>query len=59
MAQKAKKSKQPDKRPARARYWASGRLAKHKIRNLMNNNGFESKADAEKYWKSVRKRYIG
>lgn len=27
--------KSPDKRPARARYWNSGRLAFNKIRNLV------------------------
>ena len=56
---KDKRSKKPDDRPARKRYWASGRLAKRKIRNLMKTGAFESKADAEKYWKSVRKRYVG
>ena len=50
------KSKKPDNRPARTRYWASGRLAKRKIRNLMLYNGFESESEATSYWKLVRKR---
>lgn len=57
MAQKAKKSKRPDNRPARARYWASKRLLKNKVRNLMKNNGFESEAEAKSYWLSVRVRH--
>ena len=56
---KLKRSKSPDTRPARVRYWGSSRLAKRKIRNLMKNNGFETESKAKTYWSSVRKRYIG
>jgi len=59
MAQKAKKTKMPDKRPARARYWASKKLSKRKIRNLVKHNGFETEAKANSYWRSVRTRYCG
>ena len=53
MAQRA------DKRPARARYWSSGRLKARKIRNLLKHNStkFKTKAEAEAYWTSVRKRH--
>ena len=53
---RGKKSKSPDKRPARVRYWASGRLEKHKVRNLVKNNGFNSEIEASVFWRSVRKR---
>ena len=56
-AQKTKRSKMPDTRPARARYWARGKLAKRKIRNLMLYNGFDSKAEASVFWRSVRTRH--
>lgn len=51
---KKKTNKRPDKRPARARYWNERKLEKHKVRNLMRHNGFASKAEALKFWKSVR-----
>jgi len=57
--QKSKKTKRPDKRPARARYWISGRLARRKVRNLVAHNGFASEADARAYWTGVRKRFAG
>ena len=57
--QKSKKTKRPDRRPARARYWRSGRLAERKIRNLLRSGQFESLADARAYWLSVRKRFYG
>ena len=58
-AQKSKKGKQPDNRPARARYWRENRLEKHKINNLVRYNGFEDRNEASKYWHSVRQRYHG
>ena len=53
MAQRA------DKRPARSRYWSSGRLKAKKVRNLLKYNGnrFNGKAEAEEHWESVRKRH--
>ena len=57
--QKSKKSKRPDKRPARARYWASGKLARRKIRNLVRHSGFATEAEATVYWRKVRTRYAG
>ena len=58
MANKLKRSKSPDTRPARGRYWASGRLAEKKIRNLMKYKGFETEAKAKSYWLSVHKRNV-
>ena len=49
-----KKSKKPDKRPARARYWAARVLEIRKVRNLMRCCGM-SKQSAYKYWRSHRK----
>lgn len=53
---KSKKSKRPDNCPARARYWASGRLKARKVRNLVRHNGMEKK-EAEVFWLSVRVRH--
>lgn len=41
--------KNPDKSPARARYWGSGKLKKRKIRNIMKNTGCSEK-EAESIW---------
>jgi hypothetical protein len=49
-----KKGKRPDKRPARLRYWMSGRLEERKIRNLMKYCGM-SKQSAYKFWHNTRK----
>lgn len=57
--QKTKKTKRPDRRPARARYWLSGRLARRKIRNLVKSGQFDTEAAASVYWHSVRKRFYG
>lgn len=54
---RGKKCKRPDTRPARNRYWESGRLALKKIRNLVRA-GY-SPRDALRYWESVRKRHYG
>lgn len=47
---RAKKSKRPDKRPARAKYWASRRLEEKKIRNLMDHCGM-SRQQAYHTWR--------
>ena len=59
MSQRAKKTKRPDLRPARARYWNGGHLRKNKVNRLMKSNGFKTKAEALTFWLSVRKRYKG
>lgn len=51
---RSKKSKAPDRRPARARYWASGRLPFRKVRNLMRS-GYAFNA-ALSLWETTRKR---
>lgn len=56
---KSKKSKRPDLRPARKRYWNSGILMKRKVAHLMKSGRFASTAEATAYWLSVRKRHYG
>jgi hypothetical protein len=51
---RTKKSKRPDKRPARDRYWNYQRLRHNKIRNLMRFCGL-SKEAAERRWDADRK----
>lgn len=53
----SKKGKRPDHSPHRAHYWASGRLATRKIRNLLDS-GY-TLAEAERVWRDSRKRYYG
>ena len=50
---RAKKTKKPDTRPARIRYWMEGHLEKNKVRNLVRCNGM-TEADARAYWREVR-----
>ena len=50
-----KKTKRPDNRPARSRYWGSGRLAIRKIKNLVKCNGLTVE-EATQQWESTRKR---
>lgn len=57
--QRSKRSKRPDRRPARGRYWVSGRLGKHKVSNLMRHNGFKTEAEARVFWLNARKRFYG
>lgn len=52
--QSSKKSKRPDNRPARERYWRLHRLREHKVRNLVRYRGMTPEA-AVKFWVSVRK----
>lgn len=47
--------KRPDLRPARARYWATKQLEKHKVRDLVRCCGME-RVKALVYWRSVRKK---
>jgi hypothetical protein len=51
---RTKKSKAPDKRPARQRYWQLGKLRKHKVRNLMRCCGMTER-EASDHWREVRK----
>ena len=50
---RAKKSKKPDTRPARLRYWMESHLEKSKVRNLVRCNGM-TETDARVYWREVR-----
>lgn len=50
-----KKTKRPDTRPARSRYWISGRLALNKIKNLVRCNGLTVE-EATQQWEETRKR---
>lgn len=52
-----KKSKRPDNRPAKKRYWTSGRLAYRKVRNLVRS-GY-APMEALKLWEATRKRNKG
>ena len=49
-----KKSKRPDKRPARLRYWLKRRLEVRKVGNLMKYCGM-SKQTAYNFWHNTRK----
>lgn len=54
-----KKSKRPDERPARIRYWLSRRLEKRKVKRIMKshkdkNGNPLSKFDATKLWREMR-----
>jgi hypothetical protein len=48
-----KKSKKPDNRPARKRYWSSRKLMANKVRNLVVHNGM-NEVEAKDYWKKAR-----
>jgi hypothetical protein len=52
-AQRGKKSKKPDKRPARLRYWLSRHLERNKVRRLMKYCGM-TKQQALDYWNTHR-----
>ncbi len=39
--------------PSRQRYWASGRLREHKVKNLMRHNGL-TRAEATVLWLDTR-----
>lgn len=56
-AKRGKKCKRPDTRPARNRYWNSGRLALKKIRNLVRS-GYTPR-EALRLWEETRKRNKG
>ena len=49
-----KKSKRRDKRPARARYWATRKLEERKIANLIKHCGM-SRQSAYNRWHAERK----
>lgn len=55
VAKGAPRSKRPgaNNTPARQRYWASGRLAERKIKNLMRHNGL-TRAEASLLWHNTR-----
>ncbi len=50
---RAKKTKKPDTRPARLRYWMESHLEKNKVRNLVRCNGMTVE-EARVYWRRVR-----
>ena len=52
-SQAGKKSKSPDNRPARKRYWAKRTLETHKVGNLMRCCGM-SKQSAYNHWHRTR-----
>jgi hypothetical protein len=49
-----KKSKAPDKRPARKRSWAARKLEKRKVKNLMKSHKM-TRAAALTFWNNNRK----
>jgi len=49
----SKKSKRPDKRPARTRYWMSKHLERNKVRNLIKHCNMD-KAFATTFWQESR-----
>lgn len=51
------KGKGRNDRESRKKYWYYEILKRHKVRNLVNHNGM-TRADAIKYWDSVRTRRI-
>ena len=48
-----KRGKRPDTRPARWRYWGSGRLKENKVRRLMRSNGM-TRTETETFWVEAR-----
>ena len=58
-ANRSKKGKRPDKRPARGKYWRTGTPRKRKVAHLMQHNGFSSKREALEFWLKARTRYAG
>jgi len=54
----SKRGKRPDPRPARKRYWTSGRLVLRKLRNLVIY-GRMAPSRAIDYWDKARRRYRG
>lgn len=53
----SKTNKSPDRRPCIARYWASGKLAFRKVRNMVRSGMDPTKALDQ--WESTRKRKKG
>lgn len=52
--QKAKRrSKRPNKSPARDRYWSTNRLRDHKVRNIVRSTGMDP-LDARILWTDQR-----
>jgi len=49
-----KRSKAPDNRPARKKYWASRKLEKNKVKHLMKSQGI-TRSEATTFWNNVRK----
>ena len=49
----SKKSKRPDGRPSRKKYWASRHLEQNKVKNLMRHCGM-TRANALVFWRKVR-----
>jgi len=53
-AQASRKSKRPDGRPARGRYWSTHRLRINKVRRIVRSSGM-TPSDARLLWESQRK----
>ena len=51
----ASKSKSPDKRPAKTKYWSNKILQKHKVSHILKNmKGKMSEKQAIEFWKKAR-----
>jgi len=50
---RGRKSKSPDKRPAKNRYWTKRTLEKHKVRHIMKSCGL-SYEESLWFWRSRR-----
>ena len=53
MAKLSRKSKAPDKRPARAKYWRERTLESRKVRRIMRSSGMTFK-EATAHWATAR-----
>lgn len=56
---RAKGSKKPDKRPARARYWNSGNIKRRKIRNMVKFCKMSIEAATAEWSKNRKRHYVG
>lgn len=57
MGKVKKTNKSPDKRPARANYWARKRLQERKVKNLMRRNKM-TRAEALAFWLKARTKRV-
>ena len=49
-----KRSKAPDTRPARGRYWSRNNLAVRKVRNILRNSHITDPRQAYEHWYAQR-----